>query len=462
MADNGYRRQIKAGYFYPGRPDTVVSGDLMLAKQIVKNQPKTLNGKPGRLITTRKINLDGTASVETSFVVAEDGSSNLNTAPLKVDTSKADSVVMNPTVGTGKTSTVTQMMHNTDADWKAVDAAVSKKETEVEDAVVGEYTEKEMATKGTMANSATATDSKLNQTTAERVESTTPGQSTSPKKDKLKKALSEDKKAEAIKKDIYPTIATGDIPGPPKIEYTSRVADYYRDGKEDVEGNLEQYSRLLDPFESTDTASIRVFGKKKGQKEPTDLIPAYTKFILESVQESHTERSQIVETFGDFYVFMFGERPPVYNFSGSLINAKSASWLTDFMFMYETYLRGSRCVASNAVAIVTYGGRQVEGLILNTANQTMAVTEAGVPFQFSLVVFERRFYNFSPDMGYYKTNNDLMLQDENFIKMLNKVAGIEGKDTSKPDLSKAIDGVSKTMQGGPASSLMPSMPTAIA
>jgi len=256
------------------------------------------------------------------------------------------------------------------------------------------------------------------------------------------------------KKDVYYTVSTGDLPTKPNLDYTDRTLDYYRSGKTSLKGELEAYPRSLEPYEKENVASIRVFGKPRGKTTSTDLIPAYTKFILDSVQESHTERSQIIETFGDFYVFMFGQRPPVYNFSGTLINAKNASWLTDFMYMYETYLRGSRCVDNNSVAIITYGGRQIEGLILNTSNQTMAATEAGVPFQFSIVVFERRYYNFSEDMGYSLDNYGFIGSDSKFIEALEKTAGKEGKGTSNPDTDIAHGTTAETMSGAPSTGLI--------
>jgi len=246
--------------------------------------------------------------------------------------------------------------------------------------------------------------------------------------------------------DVYHTEATGDTPEKPQLSYTNRTADYYRNGIYDLDGNMTTLPRQYEPYEGNDAASIRIFGLK----DNADMLPAYTKFILDSVQESHTERSQIVETFGDFYVFMFGERPPVYNFSGTLINAKNASWVTDFMFMYDMYLRGTRCVENNAITLVTYGGRQVEGLILSTSNQTSAAVEGGVPFQFSVVVFERRYYNFSPDMGYVMGKDDKLSVDKKFVDMLNKVAGKDGKGTSTEGLSTAIQATKSVTDGAPA------------
>jgi len=125
------------------------------------------------------------------------------------------------------------------------------------------------------------------------------------------------------------------------------------------------------------SATIRIIT----EKDKKDLIPSYSRFILESVQEAHSERQQVVETFGDFYVFMYGERPPIYNFGGTLINSKNVNWVADFMLMYERFLRGTRCTENKARALLTYGGRQVEGYIINTSNQTAPLLRKGFRFR---------------------------------------------------------------------------------
>lgn len=232
------------------------------------------------------------------------------------------------------------------------------------------------------------------------------------------------------------------------VETTTRLtfADYYR-----TRGRGAVPRELASPT----PASIRIYGKNKGTNNKyADLLPSYGKFFLESVQESHTERSQIVETFGDFYVFMYGERPPVYNFSGSLLNYQNASWAEDFMFMYERFLRGSRCVQQNAVVILTYGGRQIEGLLLNMSTQTTAVIEGAVGLQFSVVVFDRKTYNFSEDLGFTldpdKPGSDNTSQSPEWLALLAKTAGRAGAGTSQQNVSKAQNSVKKVGKGGPS------------
>ena len=135
-----------------------------------------------------------------------------------------------------------------------------------------------------------------------------------------------------------------------------RMADYYREGRYNLEsGILERFPKEITPMVNRE-ASIRVFGTgtgsdvqyEKGQRKERDFIPPYTKFILQSVQEAHQEKSQIVETFGDFYVFFYGERPPVYQFSGVLLNTENLNWASEFNYYYENYMRGTKCVETNS------------------------------------------------------------------------------------------------------------------
>lgn len=176
----------------------------------------------------------------------------------------------------------------------------------------------------------------------------------------------------------------------------STPADFYRRGG----GSDGPIPRLLGDPEVESPASIRLMGNSTDKsKGDIDLIPPYTKFFLESAQESHMERSQVVETFGDFYVFFFGERPPVYNYSGTLLNADNVNWAEDFYFYYDNFLRGTKCVEAKARLILTYGYRQVEGFMLSSNFNINAISERGVPFSFQFIVIDRKLMKLSLDFG---------------------------------------------------------------
>jgi len=249
---------------------------------------------------------------------------------------------------------------------------------------------------------------------------------------------------------VYPTV--GHVPTPVKDATDLILADWYRNGRVD-KGGTHQLARQISPWEHDEKpASIRCFGLRKNARGETtekdvELIPAYTKFLLESAQESHVERSQIVETFGEFFVFFFGERPPMYSFSGTLMNTKNVNWVSDFKFWYDQYLRGTKCVENNARLLLTYGGRQIEGFMLNMQTQTEASMEAGVKVNFSFVVTRKTFLSFSEDFGTV-VSNGLTINDAEFTKLLQKIAGIEGAGLADPKTSLAADVTKSIMAGG--------------
>lgn len=233
-------------------------------------------------------------------------------------------------------------------------------------------------------------------------------------------------------------------------------ADYYRRGKpaeKDIGGlyggNTYDIVPLSLDFWPSHEASIRVRGKKNGTGEPMDLIAPYSKFILEQVSEGSAERAQIVETFGDFYVFLFGTRPQTFTYSGTLINTKNVNWYSDFQFYYDNYLKGTRCVENDATLILTYGGRQVEGYILGMNTVTDAAIEAGVKLSFQVLILGRKYLGFSEDFGFFtKGSFSTLYQDENFKKLIDNIAGNEGNGTANPDYDKAYNALKVGMGGG--------------
>ena len=248
---------------------------------------------------------------------------------------------------------------------------------------------------------------------------------------------------------------------------TLQQTDYYRDGElsRNEDGNIQydRWPKTLIEREET-RASIRVYGRGTGKgasnigkdaKPERDFIPPYTKFIMQSTQEAHQERSQIVETFGEFYLFFYGQRPPVYNFSGTLINAKNANWVSDFYFYYDNYMRGTKCAENNARIILSYGGKQIEGYILEFAMRTDAATEFGVPISFQVVVTKRNQTGFSDDFGIYTDLAGNQTYDETLRSLLDAVAGVEGKGLSDDDTSDGFSFVGSTLQNqGPAAGPM--------
>jgi hypothetical protein len=144
-----------------------------------------------------------------------------------------------------------------------------------------------------------------------------------------------------------------------------------------------------------------------------------------------------VETFGDWYAFFFGQKPAVFNYTGVLINAHNENWLQDFTYYYDNFLRGTKCVENNARLILTYGGRQVEGYMLNTSNTTDAHIDTGVQFSFQLLVVDRKILGLSEDFGVTISSNGTY-QNTGLTTI---------RDSSKADVSSAFGAAQGALSG---------------
>lgn len=69
-------------------------------------------------------------------------------------------------------------------------------------------------------------------------------------------------------------------------------------------------------------------GRKKfgAVKDHHAISLRYANFILTSAVEARQEKFQIMETFGDPFIFFFGEKPSIYQFSGLLLNSLDYQW----------------------------------------------------------------------------------------------------------------------------------------
>jgi hypothetical protein len=76
------------------------------------------------------------------------------------------------------------------------------------------------------------------------------------------------------------------------------------------------------------------------------------------------EKSQIVETFGDSYIFFFGEAPRFLDVQAVLINSFDFNWEAEFWENYDQYMRGTKAVEQGARSYLFYDDNVVEGYIL--------------------------------------------------------------------------------------------------
>lgn len=126
----------------------------------------------------------------------------------------------------------------------------------------------------------------------------------------------------------------------------------------------------------------------KGSKGAYGL--GYIDFLLVSAVESYQEKVQIVDVLSDNYVaYYFGAAPPVFQYSGVLLNSKQDDWRSAFTIIYNDIIRGTELARRKAVVTLSYDNMAVTGTVMNMSQNFSAdgpFYQLAASFNFSLLV----------------------------------------------------------------------------
>lgn len=109
-------------------------------------------------------------------------------------------------------------------------------------------------------------------------------------------------------------------------------------------------------------------------------------FLLERVSIGSMEKQQVVETFGEPYMFFFGEHVKVLRGFGYLLNTLDYPWLTEWIYNWDNLFRGTKLVENDARAYLKVGTTVYEGYFAEYDYTQMSVDEYKVPFNFTFLV----------------------------------------------------------------------------
>jgi hypothetical protein len=105
---------------------------------------------------------------------------------------------------------------------------------------------------------------------------------------------------------------------------------------------------------------------------PDGTSTQYSNFILQSVSEARMEKHQIVETFGEPYIYFFGESPRFLDVSAVLVDSLDFNWYAEFWENYNKFFRGTRSVELGARTYLFYDDNVVEGYVLMAQAQKVS------------------------------------------------------------------------------------------
>lgn len=106
--------------------------------------------------------------------------------------------------------------------------------------------------------------------------------------------------------------------------------------------------------------------------------------IIQSVSESREEKQQIVQTFGEDFVYFFGERPVMTQFTAILPDSVEFQYAAEFWRNYEQVLRGTSLVTRNLRAYVSVGRKVYEGYLVSATTQRQAEQPRVIQLTFTL------------------------------------------------------------------------------
>ncbi len=129
----------------------------------------------------------------------------------------------------------------------------------------------------------------------------------------------------------------------------------------------------------------------------------WTDWLLTSVHEERAEKTQIVETFGDTYLYAFGQRPRVLAFGGLLFNTADYNWRAIFWENWERFFRATKLVEKNARMYIQFDDIVVEGYPLNAAADQTASDNNAIAFNFTF--FVTNYVNLSAQNGFETARN---------------------------------------------------------
>lgn len=120
---------------------------------------------------------------------------------------------------------------------------------------------------------------------------------------------------------------------------------------------------------------------------PGNYRLGYIDFLLQSAQESYSEKVQIVDTLSDNYIaYFFGQNPPMFQYSGLLFNTWQDDWRAAFFLLYEEILRGTKLARRKTFCTLRYDQQIVYGYLVNHSQVMSSDTQMAAQFNFTFLV----------------------------------------------------------------------------
>ena len=144
------------------------------------------------------------------------------------------------------------------------------------------------------------------------------------------------------------------------------------------------YKSFLTSINDLDTRKV---AKVLGGDDINKGGHGYIDFLLQNATHSFSEKVQVSETLSDSYVaFFFGHSPPVFQYSGTVLNTYQDDWTMLMFRIFRDLARGTQMARRNLILRLKYDSMIVSGVMTEFQWILTAGAEMSVPFSFSLLV----------------------------------------------------------------------------
>lgn len=171
-------------------------------------------------------------------------------------------------------------------------------------------------------------------------------------------------------------------------------------------------------------------------------------YLIQAVEEQRAEKSQIVETFGENFVYFFGERPRVMSFSGCLLNSEDFNWKTEFWKNYEAYFRGTKLIELDARIYISFDDVLVEGYMLGANASMSSEDDHKIPFSFQMLLTNYHYLRAVTTKFPDAQLANVPVNDYDGLADYNKYAASESEPGTLSKIMGAISGAINTVTSG--------------
>ena len=155
-----------------------------------------------------------------------------------------------------------------------------------------------------------------------------------------------------------------------------------------IAGDPRQSSGARTPSSGSQDATVR--------RNANVHSNGYLAFFIQNAVMPFNEKVQISETLSDnFVLFAFGQSPPIWNFSGFLLNSVQDDQASNMFRLYTQVLRATQMARRQKSMSLSMDSFVLNGVMLNLQLSLSAQNELYMPFSFQMVMKRVFITNFT-------------------------------------------------------------------